>query len=283
MNRSPLHPITDADIRTYEEDGVVCLRGQFDADWIARMLAEAVAQLDQPDGFRVEGEAGAEAGRAAALAKSHMARRNDTFKAFVEESPAAEITARLMGLDEVRFFYDQLFIKEPGTHAATAWHHDLPFWPLDGNHVASVWLALTPVTKATSGLVYLAGSHKWGKLYRPVPAVPREGFAFPEADAYEECPQFHKEFGNPDHRFLAWNMEPGDCLVHHPLTVHGAGDNASSDQRRVALSCRFFGGDVTWHGQRTVFQVPGSADEMFEVGAFPGNDDVFPVVWRAAA
>jgi ectoine hydroxylase-related dioxygenase (phytanoyl-CoA dioxygenase family) len=188
-----------------------------------------------------------------------------------------------MRLDEVRFFYDQLFIKEPGTQAPTAWHHDLPFWPLDGTQVASVWLALTPVTRESSGLVYVAGSHKWGKLYRPMPAVPREGFALPEADAYEECPQFHKQFGNPDLRFLAWDMAPGDCLVHHPLTVHGAGANASNEQRRLALSCRFFGGDITWHGPRTQFAVPGTTPDTFEVGRFPADDTVFPVVWRSAA
>ena len=38
---------------------------------------------------------------------------------FVRHSPAREIAARLMGLDEVRFFYDQLFVKEPGTRMPT--------------------------------------------------------------------------------------------------------------------------------------------------------------------
>jgi len=187
-----------------------------------------------------------------------------------------------MRVDQVRFWYDQLFIKEPRTQAPTQWHHDLPFWPLDGNHVASVWLALTPVTKETSGLVYVAGSHKWGKLYRPEPAIPREGFAYPEAAALEACPQFHKMFESPDYRFLAWDLEPGDCLVHHPLTVHGAGVNASSDRRRVALSCRFFGGDVTWHGPRTQFSIPGSEGKTYEIGAFPADDSVFPVVWQSS-
>ena len=37
MNRKPAHKITEEDIRRYEDDGVVCLRGMFDADWAKRM------------------------------------------------------------------------------------------------------------------------------------------------------------------------------------------------------------------------------------------------------
>lgn len=279
MNRSPLHPITADEIRAYDADGVVCIRGQFDQEWTEHMLAACLADLERPAARQLTSDDDGDPGRL--VAASHMSRKNSVFMDFVTNSPAAEIAAQLMGLTEVRFFYDQLFIKEPGTLAPTAWRHDLPFWPLDGNHVASVWLALTPVTKATSGLVYVAGSHKWGKMYRPVPAVPIDGFNMAEAEAFEDCPIFHKDFGNPELRFLDWDMEPGDCLVHHPLAVHGAGKNASNDQIRVALSSRFFGGDITWHGHRTKFRIPGSDEAGFEAGTLPADDGVFPVVWRA--
>lgn len=280
MNRGLRRPIAEEEIRAYDEDGAVCIRGQFDRGWIDRMLNAVEANLENPAGT-VLASGDDEPGRT--IANSHMARGNPAFMDFVKNSPAREIAARLMGLDEVRYFYDQLFIKEPGTRLATAWHHDLPFWPLAGNHVASVWLALTPVTRETSGLVYVAGSHKWDAMYRPVPAVPREGFALAEADAFPDCPPFHKEFDNPAYRFLSWDMEAGDCIVHHPMAVHGAGGNPSDAVRRVALSCRFFGGDISWYGPRTQFNIPGAGEAELEVGAFPADDDLFPVVWRAGA
>ena len=84
---------------------------------------------------------------------------------------------------------------------------------------------------------------------------------------------------NPEYKFLSWEMEVGDALVHHPLTVHGSGKNSSSSQRRVALSLRYFGGDAVWHGPRTRFTVPGTEDEsIFELGKMPINDDIFPIV-----
>ncbi len=76
-------------------------------------------------------------------------------------------------------------------------------------------------------------------------------------------------------------MEAGDCLVHHPMAVHGSGRNASLDTPRVALSVRYFGGDATWHGKRTIFEVPGTSDDMFPIGKMPIDDDIFPVVWQA--
>ena len=111
----------------------------------------------------------------------------------------------LTGQPETNWLVDS-FIKEPSTQAPTAWHHDLPFWPFDGNHIASVWIACTPVSTETSGLVYVAGSHKWKKMYRPVPAVPIEDFMSEEVKKFEECPMFHKEFNNPEYKFLSWEM-----------------------------------------------------------------------------
>ena len=225
----------------------------------------------------------ADGGPGRTIVSSHMARTMPGFMALVVGSPAAEIAARLIGVPEVRYFYDQLFIKEPGTQAPTDWHHDLPFRPIKGNHIASVWIALTPVNKEQSGLVYVAGSHTWGMLYRPDPAPPRENYLKGDSANLLPCPAFHKEFDNPEYRFLSWDMEPGDCLVHHPLTVHGAGPNTSLEQRRVALSIRYFGGDAKWAASPTAFTVPGTENEAaagLVPGCFPANEEIFPVVWR---
>jgi len=280
MNRDLLHPITDEEKRLYDEDGVVCIRGQFDQEWIEQMHAVCTANDVNPGGARSVQDDEDDPGRF--VAATHMSRDNADIMNFAKNSPAAQIAAQLMNLDKVRFFYDQLFVKAPGTLAPTAWHNDLPFWPFNGNHVASVWVALTDTPKENSGLVYVGGSHKWHKMYYPEPATQRSDFIFdPKVEEYERCPMFHEEFENPDYRFLSWDLKAGDCLVHHPLVVHGSGKNASLDHSRVAISVRYYGGDATWNGRRTAFQVPGTSDDMFEPGVIPINDEIFPVVWQA--
>lgn len=66
---------------------------------------------------------------------------------------------------QVQLFYDQLFVKEPGTRKSTPWHNDHSYWQLKGNQVISLWLALDRVPKS-SCVQYVKGSHKWQLLHK---------------------------------------------------------------------------------------------------------------------
>ena len=270
--------ITGSQIQEFSQNGAVLLKNAFASKWLS-LLAEGIEKnRKDPGPYACQYTPADKEGN---FYDDYCNwNRFDEYRDFLFNSPAAEIAARLMRQDEVRFFYDQLFIKEPGTLAPTQWHNDIPFWPVDGNHIGSVWMALTPVTTETSGLVYVKGSHKWNKLFKAI--TPDEDPAFMD-DTLERCPDFHKEFDNPEYEFLSWDMEPGDVIVHHPLAVHGTGKNASNTQRRVALSCRFYGGDTVWHSERvTGFKVPGAEESGVTSGVMPTDDTVFPVCWKAA-
>jgi ectoine hydroxylase-related dioxygenase (phytanoyl-CoA dioxygenase family) len=276
VNRKPARPITEDEIAAYERDGVVCLRQMFDGEWVTRMRDAAVRYMESGAGrvrtVKKEGE------EAEFYSNVFMCASDPDFRAFRDESPAAEIGATLMRVDKVRFWYDQLFIKQPGTSAVTQWHHDLPFWPFMGEHLISIWVAFTPTTKESSGLEYIAGSHKWGKFYRPI--TPDEDPAFANPDL-EECPNFSKRADDPSLRFLSWDLEPGDCLCHHPLTVHGAGGNMTADQLRIGLSIRFLGEDVKWDPRPFTVRLP--KPPAVPAGAYPADDEMFPVIWKRAA
>lgn len=276
MNRHLIKQITTEEKAAYDRDGVVCIRGQFDEEWIIRMRNACTNDMAESKG-RVR-EVYDEEGPGHFYGKVFMGRDDHNFRTYNFESPAAQIAAEIMDLDNVRFFYDQLFIKTPGTKAPTPWHHDLPYWPFRGNHIASVWLALTPVDQETSGVVYIAGSHKWGKFYRAV--TPDQDTKF-SADSLEECPEFHKEFHNPEYKFLSWDMKPGDVLVHHPLTVHGSGRNQSATQTRIGLSCRYIGGDAVWDPRDHVMVIDDT--EHLQAGVLPTDDKIFPVAWQKTA
>jgi ectoine hydroxylase-related dioxygenase (phytanoyl-CoA dioxygenase family) len=134
MNQKPLNPITAQDIAQFQADGVVCLRGMFDQEWITRMqkavdrIMDAHNPLARPR--EVTQALGGTTGRY--HINSFVWHWDSDFKDYVMNSPNAEIAATLMGADEVRVFYDQVFVKEPNTVEMTDWHHDLPFWPMRG-------------------------------------------------------------------------------------------------------------------------------------------------------
>lgn len=271
LSTAPGRAVTDADVAAYERDGVVCLRGVFDAAW-CRTLHDAAMESMASGRGRVREPALAEgAGRFySSVYQSDLDARLARLR---DRSPAPEVAARLMRADTVRFYYDQLFIKAPGTSAPTPWHNDLPFWPFRGEHLISLWIALTPVSRETSGVQYVAGSHRWNTMYRAVTPDYDPRFVDP---SMPECPDYGRD-APAGATVLCWDMAPGDVLCHHPLTVHGAGGNTSSTQWRVGLSIRYLGRDVRWDPRPHTMALrrdPGVAP-----GAYPADDVALPVVW----
>ncbi len=276
MNKHPLRPATQQDIVRFKEDGAICVRQVFDRDWIERM-APAVDRLLANPGTRAR-----EATKAGDPGRFHMNvfmwRWDADFRDFALNSPLPELGATLLEADRVSLFYDQAFIKEPGTREVTQWHQDLPFWPALGNDIISLWVALTPVTLEGSGVEYVASSHKWGKFYQAI--TPDKDSKFANA-ALEPCPDFSLHKGDPRYRFLSWDCEPGDVICHHPLTVHGAGANPLSN-RRAAISVRYAGRDARWDPRPNVMKIEGEPEQRLRPGEPLVLDGVFPITWERA-
>jgi ectoine hydroxylase-related dioxygenase (phytanoyl-CoA dioxygenase family) len=270
--------LTDQDRAAYERDGVVCLRRHFAGEWVERLRVGLERNMRKPGPWHRTITKPGQPGNF--YYDSMMWRFDPEFRAFAYESPAAEIAGEAMRANAVRFYYDQLFVKEPGTLDPMPWHHDLPYWPFQGRQVCSVWLAIEDVTAAGSGVEFVAGSHRWGKWY--LPQLPYDENEKYKALGLEPCPDFGQRKNDPSLRFLTWDMQAGDCLVFDALTVHGSGGNTTMKHRRAALSTRWLGDDVVWDPR------PATATHYFEpdgVGVATGEKvggRYFPELWRRA-
>ncbi len=271
MNAIPMRDISNAEIEKYEEDGIVLLKDMFDASWLARLTELAEEDMADPGPLHMELEAEGKPGRF--FFDTFMWTRKAGFKDFVFNSPAARIAATVMQSGKANIFFDQLLIKEPGTEEPTPWHNDMPYWPVDGRQVCTVWLALDVVDKASGAVEYVKGSHKWDERYHPP--------AFAGDDRYKtdfaKVPDIEAMRG--ELTFAQFEMQPGDCTVHHGLLVHGAPGNARSDRRRRAVVTRWAGDDATYYPR------PGIQKMAWEPGIEPGaplDCDLWPVAWREA-
>ena len=88
------------------------------------------------------------------------------YRDFIFNSPAAAIGAELMQSEAVQLFHEHVLVKEAGADVATPWHHDQPYYPVDGRQNCSVWVPLDPVARDTS-VEFVAGSHRWGRFFTP--------------------------------------------------------------------------------------------------------------------
>ena len=269
MNRHPLSAITEADRAAYARDGIVCLRHQFDADWITHLADWVERAMAEPGPSGEDYAPSSDRGRF--FGDLDLARRLEGFDRFVRESPAAEIAGRVMGAGEVNFFYDQLLVKEPGTGERTPWHQDQPYWAVAGRQVCSIWLPLDPVARETC-VEYVAGSHDWPEFspYHFVDGTPYAGTGLPP------LPDIEAERAR--HRIVTFALEPGDCLVFQAMIVHGAPGNSSRHRRR-ALATRWTGDDARYCLRPGEVAIP-TRDPGLEHGD-PMDCADFPVVWRA--
>ena len=82
-----------------------------------------------------------------------------------------------------------------------------------------------------------------------------------------------------DYEILSWDLEPGDAIVFHYLTVHGAPGNPGAGRRR-AFSSRWLGDDARFAER------PGTTSPPFPgIGQADGErlrEDWFPTVLRRA-
>lgn len=247
--------ITADEIETFARDGVVCLRNVFSDDWIGKMRDAAEVGLAKPGELHAElAEENQESGRF--FHDTFIWTRNESCRQFIFDSPAAKIAAQLMRSQRINIFFDQWLIKEPGTATRTPWHHDMTYWPIDGQQICTLWLALDPVTADTGAVEYVKGSHRWGKKYRPA--------SFGSGNQYTEnipdVPDIDAMRSDLD--VVQYSLEPGDCTVHHALTIHAASGNQSVTMRRRAHTSRWAGDDVTYYPRDGLQEMPPIPAEL---------------------
>jgi hypothetical protein len=165
------------------------------------------------------------------------------------DAPHAEIAAQAMVSPTATFFYDRLFVKEPGTSAATRWHQDLSYWPVRAERIVTVWMPLDPVDAESGAVAYVRGSHRWPELFAPANFYEDTGDPMERRkDAARAVdPPTRDIDANPSrYDVVTWDAEPGDVILHHPRTIHGAPGNRTTDRRRRAITTRWLGDDAVY-------------------------------------
>jgi ectoine hydroxylase-related dioxygenase (phytanoyl-CoA dioxygenase family) len=122
-------------------------------------------------------------------------------------------------------------------------------------------------------LEFVAGSHN-GPWRMPRSFLDGHAKWFPEG-SLAELPDIEAQ--RAAFHIVGWDLEPGDAVCFHMLTLHGS---AGSRERRRVFSVRFLGDDIRHAPRRwaTSPEFPGLATEL-DAGAAMDHP-LFPVVWK---
>ncbi|MGS3450571.1 phytanoyl-CoA dioxygenase family protein [Klebsiella electrica] len=269
MQNQRVPDIDSQTIDSYQTDGVVLLKGVF-TPWIESLAAGVAELMANPSEYGHARTVVPKDGSAPFFQDYCNWSRIPDFARFVLHSPAAEIAAALMRSQTATFFHEHTLVKPPGGSTVTPWHHDQPYYCVDGQQNVSFWIPLDPVAEAIS-LRCIRGSHRWGDEYSPTRFNGSKLYAH---DRFKELPDIDAR--QDDYDIVSWALEPGDAVAFHYRTLHGARGNATARARRV-FSARWVGDDATFADRGGVTSPPFPELTLKDGEALVSP--LFPRVW----
>lgn len=181
--------------------------------------------------------------------------------------------SHLLQSEYLNFWEDTTFVKTPQTGQRTPFHQDLGYFQIEGSKCCIVWIPLDAANAENGTMEYIRGSHLWGQTYAPNPFISQS----PEPlSQHQRLPDI--EANRDQYDIISFDVEPGDVIIHHVLTVHGSGGNRSQDAMRRAVSFRYCGDDITY------FDRPGAIPQPYFQGIDMQNGQHllckdYPLVW----
>ena len=269
--------VTQADIETYDRDGVVLLKQPFDSYWIHGLSTRMRQIVEDIQAGKSEFYAKNSTGR---VHVHNAVNKDPFFRKFVVESPAAEICARTIGSKTARFYFDVTFCKlaaseKEAVDAATSLHHDVAAFGFKGQHLPSFWLALTDVTEGDAPLVVALGSHKKiTDLFRS-PGVNPD---LPLVSGYRDHHDIYDFVREGGYEMKLIPTKKGDVVVLNPYVVHASAPVTNEGAFRMGFSTRWIGDDVRWTPSPYTSVEAETYPQPIPVGA-TAPDEWFPLMW----
>ena len=126
----------------------------------------------------------------------------------------------------VRFWHDQLFCKPAKHGGVVSWHQDYSYWTrtVPMAHL-TCWIGLDDATIDNGCIHYIPGSHKWDLL--PITGLAGDMAAIKQTLNDEQWARFNEP--------VAVELKAGECVFHHPLTIHGSFENRTERPRRAMV------------------------------------------------
>ena len=232
--------LSSDDLATFHTDGFVVLRNRLSAPELAQIEAGVEANLADPSAWSNDYTPTGSGGR---FFDDYVSwQRISPFALAATQGVLPHIAGELMGTVQPRFFHEHVLVKEPGTATPTPWHHDDPYYGVEGMDNVSLWIPLDPVPEDIA-LRCIRGSHLLPRRFIPNRFVDDSPYT-DTADGFELFPSETELEALGD--IVVCAAQPGDIVAFHFRTLHSAPATTHHASRRRIVSFRYVGDDVRW-------------------------------------
>mmetsp|Transcript_13325 Transcript_13325/g.17465 ORF Transcript_13325/g.17465 Transcript_13325/m.17465 type:complete len:395 (-) Transcript_13325:80-1264(-) len=252
------YELTEEQIETLERDGVLHVKGVFDAEWVDYLRKATGHQVDNPHFWAFAGTAS----KLYDYIQRNVWQTNKAFANFYYHSAMGDVLAQCGRTDEIRVSTDLLMVNP---NKGFKWHQDNQNGPITWDEGIRFWITMDETPAEYGAPVYLKGSH------RNTAVSDQAVFVDIESEGVNKYKDDKLEF----------RTMPGDMLIWHPRTIHkvdGPSDGIWTNYRRV------LGGTVAKAGS-TYHDKSGSGGVLSDLGRHGLQDgeklesSFFPIVY----
>lgn len=257
--------LSEPEIAGYRTNGFLVVEELLSPSELAQWR-DAVDRVIEQD--LVKPPADSAAGRARVFdQRMNLRRVSEAIRPLVEDRAIGKLIAQLEGVDAVRVYLDQALVKGP-YGAPTQFHQDLPWWPFDSNHAATIWIALDDATVQNGCLYFVPGSNHLELTYRS-DLGSQLGAIFDDNPEITQAP-------------VPGAVPAGGCTFHNARTIHGAGANMTPGRRR-AMTVAFMPDGARFNGTRDLRALGAEYLDTLAVGDLLQNEELNPLVYAGEA
>jgi len=215
--------ISDEQVRSYEQDGFVLVRGMFNTEEIG--LLSRAAHEDRLLDLHSYGKGDGEGGTVRLSLWNHP---GDTIYGMVARCESIVGSAEKLLAGEVYHYHSKMIMKDAKVGGAWTWHQDYGYWYQNGvlfPLVTSAFVAVDPATKENGCLQVVRGSHHAGRVDHVLTGEQAGADKERVAELARRLDPVYVE------------MDPGDTLFFHCNLLHRSDRNRSEKPRWSMICC----------------------------------------------
>ncbi len=203
--------------RQFDTDGYVLFENAFDADQVARAIAEIDPWEEKVERFlRTQKDGKMFIARAGEITFStHLVTRSQTLREMSAAPAILDLCHDLIGPD-VRLYWDQAVYKKPHTLQEFPFHQDNGYTYIEPQQYLTCWVALTDATVENGCPWVIPGWHRYGTL------------AHETTDLGFRCVESSSDA-------VPVSARAGDIVVFSSLTPHRTGPNRTDGVRKAYI------------------------------------------------